>query len=117
MERNTFCTASTPSSAATTSKPSRPSTEDTIRRRVGLSSAMTTVGMVTLSSSADETSYGLDELVLVELGLEQIGPGARLETGALVVLAPPRRHDDDGHVLPAASTPDRARQGEPVHPG
>src|SRR3954465_5739610 len=101
MVRNTACTASTPSSAGITSKPSRVSTDVTMRRRVGLSSAMTTVGMVR-SSTPDERADRLDELVLVELGLQQVGTGAGLEAGLLVLLAATRGHDHDGDVLPAA---------------
>src|SRR3954447_20416830 len=84
MTRKTVCTACTPSSAWMTSKPSRVSTDDTIRRRVGLSSAITTVGMTATLSSPDETAHRLHELVLVELRLQQVGAGAGLEPGALV---------------------------------
>src|SRR4051812_41536114 len=115
MTRKTVCTASTPSSAWTTSKPSRVSTDDTIRRRVGLSSAITTVGMTTTLSSSDETAHRLHELVLVELRLQQVGAGAGLEPGALVVLAAARRHDDDRHLLPTAGASDRAGQRKTVH--
>ena len=43
--RNAPCTASTPSSAVTTVNPARSSTVETMRRSVGLSSAISTVGM------------------------------------------------------------------------
>ena len=43
--RKAPCTASTPSSAMTTVWPARSSTVDTMRRSVGLSSAMSTVGI------------------------------------------------------------------------
>src|SRR4051812_50152863 len=113
--RKTVCTASTPSSAGTTSNPSRVSTDVTMRRKVGLSSAMTTVGMTVNSSTPDETANGLDELVLVELGLEQVRTGAGLEPGLLILVAAARGHDHDGHVLPAISRADRPRQRETVH--
>src|SRR5438270_7546307 len=100
-----------------TSKPSRVRTEVTMRRSVGLSSAMTTVGMSCSLLAPDETAHRLDELVLVELGLEQIGTGPGVEPGALVVVAAPRGHDDDRHLLPAAGATDRAGQRETVHPG
>src|SRR4051794_20090860 len=115
MTRNTICTACTPSSAWTTSNPSRVSTDDTMRRRVGLSSAITTVGMRATLSSPDETAHGLDELVLVELGLQQVSTRARLEAGALVLVASARGHDDDGHLLPPARAADGARQRKAVH--
>src|SRR3954471_18432432 len=117
MTRNTVCTACTPSSAWTTSNPSRVSTDDTMRRRVGLSSAITTVGMGATLSSPDETAHGLDELVLVEFGLQQVCTGAGLEAGALVVVAAARGHDDHGHLLPPACAADGAGQGEAVHAG
>src|SRR4051812_32434466 len=115
MTRKTVCTASTPSSAWTTSKPSRVSTDDTIRRRVGLSSAITTVGMTATLSSPDETAHRLHELVLVELRLQQVGAGAGLEPGALVFLAAAGGHDDDRHLLPAAGAGNRTRQCKAVH--
>src|SRR4051794_40958856 len=112
--RKTVWTASTPSSAAMTSKPSRLSTDVTMRRRVGLSSAMTTVGMAD-SSTPDETTNGLDELFLVELGLEQVCTCAGLEAGLLIRLAAARGHDDDGNVLPPRRLTDGSRQRETVH--
>src|SRR3954451_745137 len=123
MLRNTDCTASTPSSAWITSNPSRVSTEETIRRRVGLSSAMTTVGIwLSLLSglrrgllTPDEAADRLDELVLVELSLQQIGAGASIQPGTLIFLAAPRGHDDDRHLLPATRTPNGAGQGVAVH--
>src|SRR3954463_54623 len=115
ITRNTVCTACTPSSACTTSKPSRVSTDDTIRRRVGLSSAITTVGMPATLSSPDETAHRLHELVLVELRLQQVGAGTGFETGALVVLAPSRGHDDDRPLLPATGPADRTGQRKTVH--
>src|SRR4051794_28801550 len=114
MTRNTVWTAWTPSSAGITSKPSLLRTEVTMRRKVGLSSAITTVGMVS-PLTADETADRLDELVLVELRLEKVCARARFEPGALVLLAPPRRHDDDRHLLPSASPADGAREGVAVH--
>src|SRR3954452_21047750 len=102
MTRNTVCTACTPSSAWTTSNPSRVSTDDTMRRRVGLSSAITTVGMGATLSSPDETALGLDERFVVEFGFQQVFPRAALEAGALVVVAAARGHDDHRHLLPPA---------------
>src|SRR3954465_5877403 len=113
--RKTVWTASTPSSAAMTSKPSRLSTDVTMRRRVGLSSAMTTGGMAD-PPTPDETATGLDELFLVELGLEQVCTCAGLEAGLLVRLAAARSHDDDGNVLPPRRLTDGSRQRESVHP-
>src|SRR3954451_19627237 len=125
MVRNTVCTASTPSSAWITSNPSRVSTEETIRRRVGLSSAMTTVGILFSlcaayaagSLSPDEAADRLDELVLVELSLQQICAGASIQPGTLIFLAAPRGHDDDRHLLPATRTPNGAGQRVAVHSG
>src|SRR3954447_17685300 len=117
IERKTVCTASTPSSAGTTSKPSRVSTEVTMRRRVGLSSAITTVGMSRNSSSADETADRLDELILVELRLQQISTCTGVQSGTLVLFAAPRGHDDARSLLPAAGPPNRAGQLETVHAG
>src|SRR4051812_1020294 len=125
MLRSTVCTASTPSSASITSKPSRVSTEETIRRRVGLSSAMTTVGMLAPSCglrrdfllTPDEAADRLDELVLVELSLQQISAGPRIQPGALILLAAARGHDDDRHLLPATRASNRAGQGVTVHSG
>src|SRR4051794_17330614 len=116
MVRSTVCTASTPSSAWITSNPSRVSTEETIRRRVGLSSAMTTVG-IRGSLTPDEAADRLDELVLVELSLQQIRAGASIQPGTLIFLAAPRGHDDDRHLLPASRTPNGARQRVAVHSG
>src|SRR3954454_16709664 len=116
MVRSTVCTASTPSSAWITSNPSRVSTEETIRRRVGLSSAMTTVG-IWAPLSPDEAADRLDELVLVELSLQQICAGASIQPGTLIFLAAPRGHDDDRHLLPATRTPNGAGQRVAVHSG
>src|SRR4051812_10093506 len=117
MTRKTVCTACTPSSAWITSKPSRVSTDDTIRRRVGLSSAITTVGMTTTLSSPDETAHRLHELILVELRLQQISAGTGLEPGSLVLLASARGHDDDRHLLPSTRAANRTRQRKAVHAG
>src|SRR5947209_4635671 len=116
MLRSTVCTASTPSSAWITSNPSRVSTEETIRRRVGLSSAMTTVGILGLLTP-DEAADRLHELVLVELSLQQVGAGPRIQPGALIFLAAARRHDDDRHLLPSSRASNRARQRVTVHSG
>src|SRR4051795_7697376 len=90
-----------------------------MRRRVGLSSAMTTVGMGGASSrggsAADETSDRLYEFGLVELALEQVGASTRVETGTAVGLVTPRGHDDDGYGFPAAGAADRPGEREPVH--
>src|SRR3954452_5349889 len=117
MTRNTVCTACTPSSAWTTSNPSRVSTDDTMRRRVGLSSAITTVGIGATLSSPDETAHGLDELVLVEFCLQQVRTRAGLETCTLVVVAAARGHDDHRHLLPPARAADGAGQRKAVHAG
>src|ERR1700710_1808617 len=106
----TPCTACTPSSADTTVKPARSSTVDTMRRSVGLSSAIRTVGIGWprfsgrdgWCSSAQQTTDRIDEFGLVELALEQVGAGTCVETGPLVGRVAPRGHDHDGHVLPAA---------------
>src|SRR4051794_9018836 len=115
--RNTVWRASTPSSACTTSIPSRVRTDVTIRRSVGLSSAITTVGMSRNSLTADEPAHGLDELVLVELGLQQISTRTGLESGSLVFFAAAGGHDDHRDLLPAPGPADRPGELEPVHAG
>ena len=67
-----------------------------MRRSVGLSSAIRTVGIGrprlrcgVRVSTADETSDRIDEFGLVELTLEQVGAGTRVQAGALVGLVAP----------------------------
>src|SRR3954462_15152872 len=115
--RKTPWTASTPSSAVTTVNPARSSTVETMRRSVGLSSAISTVSMNSSLSSAQQTADRIDEFGLVELALEQISAGTCVQTGPLVGRVPPRGHDHDGHVLPAAGPAQRAGQRETVHAG
>src|SRR6187455_2366855 len=92
-----------------------------MRRSVGLSSAISTVGIgglrfvVSLVSSADQTSDRIDEFGLVELTLEQVGTGSCIESGALVGLVTARRHDHDGYVLPAGGRSDGASERKSVH--
>src|SRR3954451_1299109 len=126
-ERKAPCTASTPSSAMTTVWPARSSTVDTMRRSVGLSSAMSTVGIGwprisersrggVRRSAPEQATDRIDEFGLVELALEQVGAGTCVQAGPLVGLVAPRGHDHDGDVLPAAGGPQRAGERESVHP-
>jgi hypothetical protein len=52
---------------------------------------------------------------LIELTLEQVGVGSRVEAGALVRFVAARRHDDHRHRLPPARLADLAGEREAIH--